>query len=123
MNKSSDGLFTELHIDGINIERVTTFNFLGILFNENMLWKTHIDTIGSKLTKLSGVLNKLKHYLPEYVLRTLYCSMVQSRLTYGILAWGFYYYRLEKIQTGSLGLYRVADIMLRPSLYLKLLTS
>ena len=63
-----------------------------------MLWKTHIDTIGSKLAKLSGVLKKLKHYLPEYVWRTLYCSMVQSRLTYGILAWGFYYYRLEKIQ-------------------------
>ena len=36
-------------------------------------------------------------------LRTLYCSIVQSRLTYGILtygilAWGFYYYRLEKIK-------------------------
>ena len=98
INKSTDGLFSELHIDGINIERVTTFNFLGIHFNEHMLWKTHIDTIGSKLAKLSGVLNKLKHYLPKYVLRTLYCSMVQSRLTYGILAWGFYYYRLEKIQ-------------------------
>ena len=98
INKSTDGLFSELRIDGINIERVTTFNFLGIHFNEHMLWKTHIDTIASKLAKLSGVLNKLKHYLPEYVLRTLYCSMVQSRLTYGILAWGFYYYRLEKIQ-------------------------
>ena len=88
-----------------------------------MLWKTHIDTIGSKLAEFSGVLNKLKHYLPEYVLRTLYCSMVQSRLIYGILAWGFYHYCLEKFQTGSLGLYRVANIMLRPSLYLKLLTS
>ena len=98
INKSTDGLFSELRIDGINIERVTTFNFLGIHFNEHMLWKTHIDTIASKLAKLSGVLNKLKHYLPEYVLRTLYCSMVQSRLTYGILAWGFYYYRFEKIQ-------------------------
>ena len=54
--------------------------------------------IGCKLAKLSGVLNRLKRYLPEYVLRTLYCNMVQSRLTYGILAWGFYHYRLEKIQ-------------------------
>ena len=96
INKSTDGLFSELRIDDINIERVTTFNFRGIHFNEHVLWKTHIDTIGSKLAKLSGVLNKLKHYLPEYILRTLYCSMVQSRLTYGILAWGFYYYRLEK---------------------------
>ena len=98
INKSTDGIFSVLHIEGINIERVTTFNFLGIHFNEHMLWKTHIDTIGSKLAKFSGVLNQLKHYLPEYVLRTLYCSMVQSRLTYDILAWGNYYYRLEKIQ-------------------------
>ena len=98
INKPTDGLFSESHKDGINIERVTTFNFLCIHFNEHVLLKTHIDTICSKLAKLSGVLNKLKHYLPEYVLRTLYCSMVQSRLRYGILAWGFYYYRLEKIQ-------------------------
>ena len=55
-------------------------------------------TIGCKLVKLSGVLNRLKRYLPEYVFRTLYCSMVQPRLTYGILAWGLYHYRLEKIQ-------------------------
>ena len=89
INKATDGLFSELHIDGINIERVTSFNFLGIHFNEHMLWKTHIDTIGCKLAKLSGVLNRLERYLPEYVLRTLYCSMVQSRLTYGILAWVF----------------------------------
>ena len=123
INKSTDGLFSELRIDGINIERVTTFNFPGIHFNEQMLWKTHIDTIGSKLAKLSGVLNKLKHYLPEYVLRTLYCSMVQSRITYGILAWGFIITVLKKFKTGSLGLYRVANIMLRPRLYLKLLTS
>ena len=54
--------------------------------------------MGGKLAKLSGVLNILKRYLPEYVLRTLYCSMVQSRLTYGNLAWGLYHYHLEKIQ-------------------------
>ena len=73
--------------------------------------KTHIDTIDSNLAKLSGVFDKLKRYLPEYVLRTLYCCMVQSRLAYGILAWGFSH--LEKFKTGSLGLYRVANIMLK----------
>ena len=31
INKSTDGLFSELRIDGINIERVTTFNFLIIM--------------------------------------------------------------------------------------------
>ena len=98
INKATDGLFSELYIDGINIERVTSVNFLGIHFNEHMMWKTHIDIIGCKLAKLPGLLNRLKRYLPKYVLRTLYCGMVQSMLTYGILAWGFYHHWLEKIQ-------------------------
>ena len=54
--------------------------------------------IANKITKFSGVLNKLKRYLPGNILRTLYCSMVQSRLTYCILAGGFNYQRLVKIQ-------------------------
>ena len=62
------------------------------------IWKPHIDTIANKVTKFSGVLNRLKRYLPGYILRTLYCSMVQSRLTYCILACGFNYQRLIKIQ-------------------------
>ena len=52
-----------------------------------MFWISHIDIIANKFMKFSGILNKLKRFLPTYILRTLY--MVQSRLTYGILAWGF----------------------------------
>ena len=98
MNKNIEGLVTEPVIDNVPIERVTDFNFLGLNLNDHMSWKPHIDAIANKVTKFSGVLNRLKRYLPGYILRTLYCSMVQSRLTYCILAWGFNYQRLIKIQ-------------------------
>ena len=78
--------------------RVSNFNLLGLNLNENMSWKSHIDITANKITKFSGVLNRLKRYLPGYILRTLYCSMVLSRLTNCILAWGFNYQRLIKIQ-------------------------
>ena len=48
--------------------------------------------------KLSGILNKSKRFLPVDILRTLYFSMVQSRLTYRILVWGFEHQRFVKIQ-------------------------
>ena len=88
----------DLTINGIPLERVQTLNFLGLLLNENMSWKPHIDILSNKLAKCAGVLNKLKRLLPIHILRTLYFSMAQSRMMYGILAWGFDYYRIEKLQ-------------------------
>ena len=36
--------------------------------------------------------------MPIYILRTLYCSLIQSKLSYFILAWGFECEKLNKIQ-------------------------
>ena len=98
MNKRIEGVIPSLEINGIPLERVQNFNFLGLVLNENMSWKPHIDLLANKLAKCAGVLNKLKRFLPIHILRTLYFSMVQSRLVYCILTWGFDCYRLEKLQ-------------------------
>ena len=63
-----------------------------------MSWKSHIVLSGNKLAKCAGVLNKLKHFLSVHILRTLYFSMVQSRMMYCILTWGFDYYKIEKLK-------------------------
>ena len=62
-----------------------------------MSWKPHIDLLSNKLAQCAGVLNKLKRFLPIHILRTLYFSMVQSRIMYCILTWGVDYYRIEKL--------------------------
>ena len=98
INKRIEGVIPDLEINGIPLERVQNFNFLGLLLNENMSWKPHIDLLANKLAKCAGVLNKLKHVLPIHILRTLYFSMVQSRMMYCILTWGFVHYRIEKLQ-------------------------
>ena len=98
INKKIQGVVPNLEINRIPLERVQNFNFLGLLLNENMSWKPHTDLLSNKLAKCAGVLNKLKRFLPIHILRTLYFSMVQSRMTYGILNWGFDCYRIEKLQ-------------------------
>ena len=96
--KDIAGLIPMLKINDVEIERVSSFKCLGILFDENMSWKCHTDMISNKLSKYTGILNKLKHYLPPYILRMLYFSMVNAHLNYGILVWGFVPTRLIKIQ-------------------------
>ena len=60
-----------LAINGIPLEMVQNFNFLGRLLNENMSWKSHMDVLANKLAKCAVVLDKLKHVLPIHILRTL----------------------------------------------------
>ena len=87
-----------IKINNILIENTSTFDFLGITINETLSWNDHADKISNKISKYSGILYRLKRYLPVHIMRLLYCSMVQSHFHYGILAWGHEAHRLKKIQ-------------------------
>ena len=63
-----------IKIQDIIINRVTNFNFLGIMLNENLNWSTHTDKISVAISRGVGILYKLKHFFPTYVLKTLYYS-------------------------------------------------
>ena len=41
---------------GIEIEHVPSFNFLGIMLDENLSWKSHIEMVGNKISKVTGIL-------------------------------------------------------------------
>ena len=70
------------------LERVNTFNFLGITLHEHLKWDTHIHHISNKICRVVGTLNKLKHYIPQNILQTIYNSLILSHLHYGVLLWG-----------------------------------
>ena len=37
-------------------------------------WKNHIDGITKTISRNIGMINKLKFFVPERILRTLYCT-------------------------------------------------
>ena len=77
---------------------MSSFKFLGLILDENMTWKSHTDNIANKISRTTGLLNKLKHYLPSSILETLYKSLILCHLNFSILAWGFQHSRLSKLQ-------------------------
>ena len=52
----------------------------------------------TKISKSVGILNMLKQFLPPFILRTIYNSIVLPHLSYGILAWGSTSIRPLKLQ-------------------------
>ena len=75
-------------LDNTELDKVTSTKFLGIIIDENLVWKNHIDCISRTISRNIGVINKLKHYVPYRILHTLYCSLVLPFINYGILIWG-----------------------------------
>ena len=91
-------------INGIEIEHVPSFNFLGIMLDENLSWKSHIEMVGNKISKVTGILYRLKNVFPENVLFVLYNSLIVSYMNYGLLLWGIHSHKLELLQKKALRL-------------------
>ena len=94
-------------LDNTVLERVKFTKFLGVLIDECLTWKNHIDCISKTISWNIGVMNKLKHYIPYRILHTLYCTLILPYLSYGILIWGntckSYLDKLVKLQKWAIG--------------------
>ena len=80
--------FPELFIDGITLERETTTKSLGVIIDKNVTWKSHINTISTKISKNIGIFDRARLIIPRKQLNQLYFSFVYSYLNYANIAWG-----------------------------------
>ena len=87
-----------LTMNNTTIERVSNFDFLGIVLNEHLNWKPHIDKISNKISRSIGILNKNKHFIPLQSKLHIYSSLILSYLNFGILTWGYKCDRIVKLQ-------------------------
>ena len=92
-----------LNIDGINIEKVEEFNFLGLTMDTNLKWKKHTDKISNKCSKITGVLNRLKLLFPQEIKCLLYTSLIVPHINYCMTAWAFHRNRITIIQKKQFG--------------------
>lgn len=68
--------------------RVNSTPFLGIQIDENLQWKDHILNVSKKISKIAGILYKLRSVLPQRILVLLYNTLVLPHLSYCNVVWG-----------------------------------
>ena len=93
----------KIHIPNIklnnnDIDHVNEFNFLGLLINNNLTWKTHVNKICNKMSQSVGIINCLKTTLPDNILLALYNTLILPHIHYCTLAWGYDFKRVYKFQ-------------------------
>ena len=100
----------EIYINNQRIDRIgksqdiKSFKFLGIEIEENLSWKHHINQVCLKISRANYIINKVKNTIPKSCLVTLYHSLIQCHINYGLIAWGSAsgLERIHKMQKKSL---------------------
>jgi hypothetical protein len=76
------------------IERISfespekSFKLLGVLFDEFLSFKPHVEMLCNKISKSLFCLNRIKNFVNAKSLRMLYFSMIHSVISYGINIYG-----------------------------------
>ena len=77
-----------LKINDHKIKEVDETKFLGVIIDNNLSWQPHLNSLAKKLRCCSGQLNRIKKYIPETFHKSLYHTLFESHLSYGITVWG-----------------------------------
>jgi len=70
------------------IERVAEIKFLGVTLDDKLTFKKHVQNTSNKIASSVGIMYRLKPLVQARTLTSIYFALVQSHLTYAILAWG-----------------------------------
>ena len=78
----------KIKLNGKRLYQSTSIKYLGILLDEHLSWKPHIDELTKKLNHSNSMLAKIRHYVNKNIIRSLYFSLFSSHINYCCLVWG-----------------------------------
>ena len=76
----------DLVIDSSKLEQSSHIKFLGVEIDNNLSWKFHIENLDTKIARVIGIMYKVRPILNTYCLKSLYHSLIHSRLSYANIA-------------------------------------
>lgn len=89
-----------LEVNNQKVMKVKQTKFLGTFIDEHLTWRAHIDYISTKLSRICGILCKVRSFLNRENLITLYNTLVYPHLNYGNIIWANNYKtRFKKLVT------------------------
>ena len=75
-------------ISGQKINILCKTKYLGIILDEHLTFKYHLENLNLKLNRAYCLLSKIRYYIKFPLLRTLYYALFDSHLRYCCQIWG-----------------------------------
>ena len=91
-----------MHIDGVGLDVVPAYKYLGVTVDKELKWDTHVSTVLTKLKRALGMMRQVRPFVTKTALVTLYNSIFLPHLTYNCTLWDgasiFQINRLQRMQ-------------------------
>ena len=75
-------------ISGQKINTCSKVRYLGVILEEHLDWNLYINSLNCKPNRAIRILSKMRHYVPKFLLNTLYYTIFHSHLIYSCQIWG-----------------------------------
>ena len=87
---------------GVELEKVDSISYLGVILNDNLKWSKHVQSTTGKASKVLGMMKRNLWNCPKRVRETVYTAIVRPKLEYASSAWDPYHQKdidsLERVQ-------------------------
>jgi hypothetical protein len=70
------------------INKVSQTKYLGVILDQRLCWRPHLEELISRVRKLIWVFKSLRHIMPSSLLNKIYFALAQSIISYCIPIWG-----------------------------------
>ena len=77
-----------IKIGDYSLTQSSEVKYLGVILDEKLSWKPHLQFLRSKVASGCWALNKIKQYVNMTSMKTVYYGLVYQRLQYCISCWG-----------------------------------
>ena len=81
--------------------------YLGTEIEQHLDWNVHVKNVIPKLNRAIGILSKIWHYVPKFLLKTIYYSLFNSHLIYACQVWcqnKKFHEKLSTLQDKAIGI-------------------
>lgn len=87
-NPNRKKLEIDIVIQNKKVKQIKSTKFLGIIISENLSWDLHIQSILTRISSGIYALRRMSGLCNVDTLKTIYFSLIQSHIAYGIVIYG-----------------------------------
>lgn len=76
-----------LNLDGVALERASTYKYLGLVIDDGLKWAPHVAEVGKKISPYIFVLNRTRHFISRETATLIYFGYIYPHLGYLAPVW------------------------------------